>query len=375
MRIGIDARWLSIDKGGVGRYTRELLLNLGKIDKDNEYYIYTCGSGIQPHLPDNYLINTKSPLFEKAMLWYLSLPKDLKHDKVDLFHSPSYFLPFVNVCKSIITVHDVIPILFPEWRSFKDRLLWRLALQASIKEADKIIAPSLSTQKDVINTYSVSEEKIQVIYPGVDDTFRPVLDASYKIERKYSIKVPFILYLGPIRIRRNVHRLLIAFRKLKKKYSVNCKLVLIGNAEGGLDRRYLTFVKKLISHLDIGAEIIHLNRVPENDLPLFYSASELFVYPSLYEGFGLPLLEAMACGTPVITSNVSSMPEVVGNAGIMVDPRDVGALANSMYEILSNIDLKTKLIDMGIRRSRYFTWNETAKRTLKVYEEVMNGKS
>ena len=263
-----------------------------------------------------------------------------------------------------------MPIVIPPNKySIKKYFMYRALLPRTIKSADKIIAISHHTKNDIIQHFKIPEDKIKVIHLAANKNYKPLQgDKINKIKQKYDLNCPFILYVGGLAPNKNVKRLIQAFYKLKKQ-GINHKLILTG-----VKRWKYKSIFETIEKLNLQKDVIFTGYVPDEDLPALYNAADLFVYPSLYEGFGLPPLEAMACGTPVITSNTSSLPEVVGDAGIMVNPYDVDELANKMYEVLTNDGLGEELSKKGLERAKLFSWKKCAEEHLKVYEEVYNMK-
>jgi glycosyltransferase involved in cell wall biosynthesis len=270
-------------------------------------------------------------------------------------------------CASVVTFHDMTFFLYPELHTRAKRLFFPLAIRASARRADALIAVSESTRQDVIRGLGISPEKILTTQSGVDPVFRPINDtvAKGKIAEKYDLPERFILYVGLIEPRKNLPMLISAFKRLIDS-GEDYKLVLVGRY-GWMYEELL----KQINNLDLEGMIHFTGYVSQEDLPLVYNLSSLFVYPTIYEGFGLPVLEAMACGVPVITTDVSSLPEIVGEAGMLVPVNDVKALYGAMIEVLRDEDLRRKMINKGIQRAAKFTWEQTAKLTFQVYQQVM----
>jgi glycosyltransferase involved in cell wall biosynthesis len=290
---------------------------------------------------------------------HYTLPKTIFLNKSDLYHAilPDEAIPLVFLNKKPIVTHfhDIIPIVFPFERKLIPRLYFRYATFLA-KRSEAIIAVSQSTKNDIVKRLKIEPDKIHVVYNGVNhDLFKP---------RKSEPEENLIGYVGGLGKRKNVFSLIIAFHKVIRK-GVNGKLLIggVGSEEQNL--------RKLVEKLGIKRRVEFLGFIPEEKLPVFYSMLKVFVFPSLYEGFGIPVLEAMACGTPVITSNTSSLPEIVGKGGILVNPYNVNELAEAIYGILTNDELRKNLIKKGLRRAKQFSWEKTAKETLKVYYEVL----
>lgn len=301
---------------------------------------------------------------------YLLYPHIVKEKvkKVNIKHITSqelaYLLMLRKLEKSVITCYDLIPWIYDNNRSLK----WRLNV-AGLKKANKIITISEFSKDEIVKYLGYPEDNIQVIYPAVDhDHYQERHDKEILKIFNISENDKVILYVGSEQPRKNFSSLIKAFSKLKKILP-NAKLLKIGNPQQRGARNKLL---KLIETLNLQRDIIFVGYVSEKDLPKFYNAADVLVFPSFYEGFGLPPLESMACGTPVITSNTSSLPEVVGDAGIMIDPYDVDTLAKSMYQILTNDELKNDMIKKGLERAKMFSWEQAAKETSKMYEEVYN---
>ncbi len=232
----------------------------------------------------------------------------------------------------------------------------------SIKKADIIIADSYSTKRDIVKFFRIKEEKIKVVYLGVESRFHPISNVEeYRLRNNLPSKM--ILNVGTLEPRKNVAALIRAFKKLKGRGLKDYKLVIAGD-KGWLYKRIFDEVKSN----DLQEEVLFLGIVEDEDMPMLYNCADIFVYPSLYEGFGLPPLEAMACGIPVITSNTSSLPEVIGNAGIMVDPDDINALCKAMYNVLKDKKLWHQMSNKGLERAKLFSWEETAKKVLEIYD-------
>ena len=372
MKIGFLTNFIDDKGGGIGTYSYELIKNFNKIDKKNEYYlIHHTSIDLDIYTNNHKILIEKCSLPFKGTIWILiNTPLKLKfRSEMDIVHDPygvgalSFKMPF----KKIITIHDLSPFLFPHTFDRITVLLHKLLLPRTLKTADKIITDSNSTKKDLVNYFNISEEKIRVILLAADEKFKRLnKEEINEVKQKHNLNFPFILYVGMLEARKNITALIKAFYKIKKKKLPN-KLVITGKKGWKYKEIF-----KTIDKLNLQKDVVFTGYVSDVDLPALYNAADLFVYPSLYEGFGLPPLEAMACGTPVITSNTSSLPEVVGDAGIMVDPHDVDGLADAMHKVLSNDGLREDMIKKGLKRAKIFNWEKCAKETLEVYEEAYN---
>ncbi|AEF97057.1 glycosyltransferase family 4 protein [Methanotorris igneus] len=374
MKIGIISDRLNRPLTGIGNYVYNLINELSKIDKGRIYLINYKENNLFPEL-NKIIIKNPFEKFPKKpfYFWHLYLNYYLNRKKLDLdiIHSPENIPIFVKLKyqKKIITVHDIIPYIFPKTSIKLNYYRYKYIFPLILKTTDKIITDSYHTKKDLIKHFKIPEDKIKVIHLAANENYKPLKEEEInKIKRKYNLNYPVILYVGALSANKNIPTLLKAFYKLKKQ-GIKHKLVITGEK-----RWKYKSIFETIEKLNLQKDVIFTGYVPDEDLPALYNAADLFVYPSLYEGFGLPPLEAMACGTPVITSNTSSLPEVVGDAGIMVNPYDVDELANKMYNVLTNDGLREELSKKGLERAKLFSWKKCAEEHLKVYEEVYNMK-
>jgi glycosyltransferase involved in cell wall biosynthesis len=318
----------------------------------------------------NYIKINPIKIDFKYFLWHQKLPLKNELRKFDIIHNPYQFPIILNFKqKYIVTIHDLIQILFPNENQKIVYICQKMMFPKIVQSIDKIISDSHHTKQDIIKHFKIPEDKIKVIHLAASENYRPLNEKEIiNIKQKYNLNYPFILYVGTLEPRKNIPTLLKALYKLKKQ-GIKHKLVITGKKGWKYKSIFET-----IDKLNLQKDVIFTGYVPDEDLPALYNAADLFVYPSLYEGFGLPPLEAMQCGTPVITSNTSSLPEVVGDAGIMVNPYDVDELANKMYEVLTNDGLREELSKKGLERAKLFSWKKCAEEHLKVYEEVYNMK-
>lgn len=368
MKIGLVSDPLNNSLTGVSIYIYYLIKQLNDLNK-NKKFLYLINYEHNRFFTNLNEVTINNPFkVLKTYAWYPFLVIKLRDHDLDVIHNPGQvptFLKFKQ--KYIITIHDLTPFITPKESKFGRPLIYKLFFPRTLKTADKIIADSNSTKQDLIRYFNIPEEKIKVILLAADEKFKPLNKEEIdEFKQEYNLNFPFILYVGTLEARKNILTLIRAFYTLKKK-GINHKLVITGKKGWKYKELFGT-----IDNLNLQNDIIFTGYVPEEDLPALYNAAELFVYPSIYEGFGLPPLESMACGTPVITSNTSSLPEVVGDAGIMVDPYDVDGLADAMYEVLSIDGLREDMIKKGLERAKMFSWKKCAMETLKVYEGVYN---
>jgi glycosyltransferase involved in cell wall biosynthesis len=372
MRIGILSWILDRERTGIDHYLYNIVMEMIKADKYRSIsLIHYKRSEDEIYKKVNDIIINSLPF---NIINPVSLSRSIKRAEIDLLHLPSHIPPqvcpyfFNKDVKKILTVHDLIPLLFARKLPAFYKL-WGPTLKLIKNRPDCIITDSFNTQNDLIKYLKIPKEKIKVIYLAPNDNLKLIQNKSSileEMEAKYNITSPFILYVGSIELRKNLIMLVTAFHKLLKK-GLNSKLVLIGTLGYGHQE-----IIKTVNSLGISKQVIFLGYVPDNDLIKFYNAADLFVFPSFYEGFGLPPLEAMACGTPVITSNSSSLPEVVGDAGVTLDPTDCEGFVDSMYQILTNESLKSEMSNKSLKRAKMFNWEKTAQETWNVYEEVFN---
>jgi glycosyltransferase involved in cell wall biosynthesis len=378
LRIGLDYT-AGINQGaGIGRYTRSLVRALAEIDAENRYVLfYAAEEGGDPRWSSELaeLLATHSnfsavraPLPARAMTiaWHrlhLPWPVDRMIGRVDVFHSPDFVAVPQLRGRSIVTVHDLSYLTTPECADPSLRAYLKRAVWQSVRKADAVVAVSENTRRDLARLLRLPENRLRVVPNGIDEQFRPVGDESAitAIRQKIGVEEPFILSVGTLEPRKNLVRLLEAFSGLAGQ-GLEHKLVLAGR-KGWLYQPIL----EAAAPLQRAGRVVLVDFVGDDNLPALYSAAEAFVYPSLYEGFGLPPLEAMACGTPVVASNTSSLPEVLGEAALLVEPHDVAAIASSMRQVLTDADLRARLIAAGLEQARRFTWRVAAERLIGLY--------
>ncbi len=396
MRVAIDVRSLEIHRTrGLGRYARNLVNSISQIDSENEYLLFYRGGIKRDNLEtgDNFkrgYISLKRPkgLHRLAQIMDQSLlPLEiLLNGRIDMFHSLSSVMPYLKICKSVVTVPDLIPFVLNEKKI--DKLLLNLRFREwlwmkSLRKADRIITISENSKKDIVELLGIPEERIEVIYLSADARFGHVRDrqAIAGIMKRYSLRKKFILYLGGFAGHKNNERLVRAFCEFSLSSDDDLQLVLVGklpdekveNADDQTTNEPVWKIRSLIATLGIDTKVIFTGFVPEEDLPTLYSAASIFVFLSLYEGFGLPPLEAMACGTPVVASNTSSLPEVIGDAGVLVNPFSIDQIVSAMRSVFKKESQQREMSCKGVERARRFSWEETARKTLMVYRRVHEG--
>jgi len=366
-RFGFNKKTGLPNRVGSGEFCFQLLSALAKLDKLNDYFIFSPlnPSKDMPSQSEKW----KYIVFQSKKLWTLwGLSKRFfsAKEKIEVFFSPTHYLPLYTSCSSVISILDVSYIYFP--KLFKKRDLYQLKLWGgySIKKAEKIITISNSTKNDIIKTYKVSADKIAVVYPGIKkvESEKLKLKSMQELSNKFEISPFYILFVGTLQPRKNVVKLVEAFSKLKKNPNTkNLELVIVGK-KGWLYEDTLSSPKKF----GVEKQVKFLDFVEDEDLPSLYKNALCFVLPSLYEGFGLPVLEAMQYGCPVLTSNVSSLPEAGGDAAVYFDPQNADDIAQKIDKVISDDKLREEMIQKGYNQIKKFSWEKTAKETLRVLE-------
>ncbi len=377
MRIGINAQLLSTEPGyrqsGVSRYIERLLLTLPHVMADDDELLVLRsrsfeGPGMDAPITAKVGDRVRK-LFERPALrtgWEQTfLPAQAFRLGVDVLHGPVNVVPILATCPLVVTVHDLAYLRIPEVVPARRRQYFARMTSLATRRADHVIAVSESTKADIVELLGMKPERITVTPLAADERFRPLPEDEIAAFRaSQGLTKPFILYLGNIEPRKNLPTLLRAFDRLAP--AVEHDLVIVGG-EGWMMEEFNATLAGMTQRDRVR---IH-GFAPVEDLPAWYNAADLFVFPSLYEGFGFPPLEAMACGTPVVTSNVSSLPEVVGEAALTVAPLDIDALTEAMGRILGDSVLATSLWSAGLERAATFTWNRTAAGTITAYHAAL----
>ena len=357
LKILLNGLQLSDTNTGVQYYTENLFDGLKKVNAvDINFQLLKS-------LPTGSLDRSNNRL-KRVLFENTSLPSYFRKNNFDLYHSPNYVLPYFLDFPSVLTIHDLITFDYPKLCQNESVLYFRLLLPRSIKKATKIIAVSNTVRNDILRNFNVPEEKIEVIYHGINPIFKKSLDEA--ILKKYHLPDKYILFVGNIEPKKNLERLIKAFNLLKINTGIPHKLVIAGKKGW----KYKP-VFRAIAKLKIDKEIIFCGYVSECDLPVIYSMADLFVFPSIYEGFGIPPLEAMACETPVLISNTGALPETTGGRCLQVDPFDISELAKGMYQLLTDDNLRSKSIIDGKEFVKQFSLEKAAKETLSVYEQAI----
>lgn len=365
MKIGVDGRELLKNQiTGTGRFLSNFLKYAPGFRPGWKFIIfgnqYTFFQFDFPNLK-KIIIPEKSTIF-----WdQIKLPKFLKRERIDVFFSPYYKAPIFSPCPTVITIHDITPFIRLENMEYtlQPNALLMLWSKFMAKRARKIITVSNHSKKNIMNIFKIPEEKIEVVYEGVEDEFRPkVRDEIEKVKMKYGINRKYVLYIGNFEHHKNVDGLIKAYSGLPAELRKEYFLVV-----GGKDEKNSPGIEKLSGELGVRENIFFPGFIEEDDLPSIYGGAEIFIFPSFYEGFGLPPLEAMACGIPVIASNVSSLPEVVGDAGSLVDPKDIYGLTTAIKELLTDASVRYKMREKGLKRAKLFQAGDTTQKILNVF--------
>ncbi|WP_026883317.1 glycosyltransferase family 4 protein [Clostridium akagii] len=376
MKIGIDARAAKLYRGtGIGTYTFQLINSLNKIDYKNNYLLFMPNSpGLDINFSKNFIINNIDEKDATTFWSSVNIPNILSGKDIDLYHVPQngVGLPKDKKCPFIITLHDVIPIRMPETVSDKYLHIFNDELPKVLPLCDGIITVSEFSKQDISKAFNFPEEKIHVTYLGAEEIYRPLNKdlCRHIIEKYYGISDDFILYVGGFSPRKNIFGLLHGFSKLLSKSPKNLKLVIAGK-RGESFKKY----RELTEKLEITDNVIYPGFIPLEHMPYLYNCAKLFVYLSFYEGFGLPPIEAMACGVPVISSNVTSLPEVLKDSALFVNPASQDDICEALCNGLYNKPLIKNLILKGLLLSSELKWINTAKRTLEVYNDVVFSKN
>jgi glycosyltransferase involved in cell wall biosynthesis len=367
-RIGIDAR--KLHDFGIGTYLQNLLRELVRLDDDAEYvvlcraadadWLATLGPRVRPIVTraDNYSIREQ-----------IEVPWRLWRAGVALFHSPHYVLPVLVACPTVVTIHDCIHLMFPQYLPNRLAIFYaRFFMWWATHRARRVLTVSEASKRDILRFCRIPSERVTVIHNAIDDRFRvePPADEVDRIRERFQLHEPFVLYVGNVKPHKNLGRLIEAVHHLHANGYDQLKLLVIGS-----DISKYADLRRAIHTFNLHRYVRFLGFVPDRTLQILYSLTSVFAFPSLYEGFGLPPLEAMACGAPVVTSNVSSLPEVVGDAAVLVDPTDARAIAEGMAHVLADPNLRADLRRRGVEHARSFSWAAGAQAVRRIYTDAI----
>lgn len=370
MKVGIDAHCLGKKKTGNETYTRSLIDHLANLKHDGVEYTVYSGTPLhaqQEPLSNGWFRSKRIRPANPIIRIPISFAVQSRLEKLDVFHA-QYLLPYHLRCATVLTVHDVLFERFPEYFTKWDYYTMKWGVRRSCERADHIITVSETSKRDLIELYGLDASKISVTYPGAETCFRP-LDATESrklLKETYGIGEEFILYVGAIQPRKNIPRLLTAFANLKYEHQLPHKLVIVGPSAWLPNNTF-----ESLERSPAKKDVLMTGYIPRKHLPYFYNAASIFTYVSMCEGFGLPILEAMACGTPTVTSRVSALQEVAGDAALFVDPGDEDSIASAIWKILSDCELRTNLREKGLARSRVFSCAKMAIQTQQIYWRTM----
>jgi len=371
VRIGIDAR--KLHDFGIGTYIRNLLRQLARLDRDTEFVLLCRPEDVASlsSLAANF-----RPIVETAANYSIAeqvrVPLALQRERVTLFHAPHYVLPPLVRCRSVVTIHDCIHLMFPQYLPSRMALAYaRTSIRLAAHRATRVLTVSESSKRDILRFVDTEPDKIDVIYNAFDDRFgiEPREEEVVRVRERYQLHDEFVLYAGNVKPHKNLERLIEAFDRVRKRGLDHLKLVIIGD-----EISKYTSLRRAVHQHQLHKYVRFLGYLPEETLAVMYRLAGVFVFPSLYEGFGLPPLEAMASGTPVVTSNVSSLPEVAGDAAVLVDPYDPDSIAGGIERVLTDENVRRDLRRKGLARAQQFSWEASIKRVRDIYALAANGR-
>jgi len=365
MRIGVMLRDVA-RKGGVSIYTVNILKHLLRIDKDNQYILFYQGkrrktsfSGYS-NVEERWINVPYKILWDQVFIPFLALKA-----RIDLLFSPKWTVPLLSPCRIIMVVHGTENFIHPEFYKARDILYLNFMLPIYLRRATKTIVVSNKSKDDLVKFTGVSESKLVVVHMAAEDIFSQPLELGFmeKVKTKYNLPLPFILHVGVIYPGKNIERVIQALAKLREKFPH--KLVLVG----GFRWKYAE-IFNLIEKLKLKDKVIMIEWISHTELRVLYKLADLLLFPSFYESFGIPVLEAMACGCPVITSSSGAMPEIAGEAALLVKPTSVDEIYQATARVLEDKALRTKLVNKGFAQAKKFSWEKNARQTLSVFKEL-----
>ena len=368
MRIAIDAR--KLHDFGIGTYIRNVLRGLAALDRTTEYVVLCRPADVEAtsQLGANF-----RPVAEPARPYsvgeQIRIPISLVRERAHLLHEPHYVLPSATRCRSVVTIHDCIHLMFPQYLPGSMAYLYARAMMwSAVNRSDRILTVSEASKRDILRFFDIPPEKVVVIYNAIDERFLgpPNFEQMDLIRQRYQLDYPFLLYVGNIKPHKNVERLIDAFGMVRTKGLGDLRLVIIGD-----ELSKYPALRQAVHRHRLDKYVRFLGFQPHDTLAGFYRLARAFVFPSLYEGFGLPPLEAMACGTPVVTSNVSSLPEIAGDAALLVDPYDRESIADAIRRAVTDEPLREVLSARGRARVRQFSWPQSVAAIHHIYMDVL----
>jgi glycosyltransferase involved in cell wall biosynthesis len=366
MRIGIDARIVHYARGGIRNYVLHLLDALAPLDGHTDYYVLHSRKDHDPPLPgpNFHPVACWTPSHHRLERW--ALGAEVARLGLDLLHTTDFIPPALGHRRSVVTVHDLNFLYYPQFLTAESHRYYNQQIEWAVGHADHVLADSHATRSDLISLLSVPPEKITVVHLAADPAFCPLTEAdTRRAAAQYGLEPGYLLFVGTLEPRKNLPGLLQAYRQLLDAEVTTAPLVLVGGKGWLYDE-----VFERIEGLRLGGHVRFLHDVPDADLPGLYNAASVSATPSFYEGFGLPALEAMACGTPVVVADRASLPEVVGGAGLLVDPDDPADIGRALARVLTDGPLRARMRELGLAQAACFTWERAARETLAVYREA-----
>ncbi len=369
MRIAIDVR--KLNDFGIGTYVRGLAKHLPRIDPDSEFFVLCRPEDeatIRSFSPNSRPVPVTARNYSVSE--HISIPAKLRHLQVDLFHTPHYVLPFFTPCPSVVTIHDVIHLLFPQYLPSRMAVHYaRYMIRRALEKSSMVLTVSASSKRDLLTFFDVSPDKIQVIPNGIDSSISERLtpEQLHQFKERFQIFGRTVLFAGNIKPHKNLERLIAALSKVREDPEfADLTLIVVGD-----EISKFPSLRRAVERHQVRRNVRFFGFVPEHTLMALYQIADVFVFPSLYEGFGLPPLEAMANGTPVVTSNISALPEVVGDAALTVDPYNVDEIAHAIQKILADGELRDRLISKGLERAGRFSWSRSVALVHRAYQQVL----
>jgi alpha-1,3-rhamnosyl/mannosyltransferase len=368
--VGIDAR--KVKDFGIGSYIRHLLEAIGRNPQSQRYrfrlYVRRADRDSLPALPPQFEAATEdAPGYSLAEMTRFAWR--LWRDRLDLFHATHYVLPPLFRSRAVVTIHDIIHLLYPQFLPSRAAHLYaRAMVRRALDRADRIITVSYNSKRDLIDYFGVKASRVEVIYNGVSPAFQPNVpqDERRRVADRYGLPMPYLLFLGGEKPHKNIQNVVRAFAQARRKHALAHALVLAGPLPKDTAR-----LEALLRALDLTGSVLRPGIVEEADLPGLYAGADAFLYPTLYEGFGLPVVEAMACGTPVLTSANSALQEIAGGFAYLVDPMDVEAIAKGIGVLTGEPKVRADLTELGKKRALDFSWDKAAEKTLDVYAAAL----
>jgi len=367
MRVAIDAR--KLHDYGIGTYVRNLLRHLARQDSRTEYVLLCreADIAVADRLGPNFrAVVERSPNY--SIREQLHVPWVLLRERPDVFHSPHYVLPAVTRCRSVVTIHDTIHLAFPQYLPSRAAYAYaKASMWSAARRSDRILTVSQASKRDILHYFNVPDEKVVVVHNAIDERFSmaPREEDVARVRDRFQLTQRFVLYVGNIKPHKNVVRLIAAFHALRRGELEDLKLLIIGD-----EISKHPALRRAVHEYKLHKHVRFLGYLPDDTLAILYRLAAVFVFPSLSEGFGLPPLEAMASGTPVVTSNVSSLPEVAGDAAVLVDPYDVDSIVDGMRRVLIDPSFAADLRRRGLGRAREFSWERSVAKTRDLYAEI-----